>query len=245
MDNAFQEILAGDSDLSRYMSLNYTNTPMQHFWGSPPYHTFVDFMSHPSKVAFYNHLMNYKYSNATGIVTQRGYSKKWQISIDLHTGDTIEENQEGTHPWRDFYDALELKNIWYNNICPQAYTTWFPALYPGASLLAKKLRITYVKDTISSKDQFQHPLERSESDVLLSAHVHVFSPIATWVDVKCSGEVKSRTLAHPGSAIITAPQRNPYTYRLFTSDSYEDGDTFSKDVIDDSHTMYLKFDFIE
>lgn len=252
MDEVFQEIVADDPALSHYFAVNYRDTPIPHFWSRPPKYEVIDLNAtnptlnmHPDKDAFVNHLLNYRYSDVKGVVTQRGYSTKWQISIDLLTGETIEENQEGTYPWREFYNALELKNIWHHELRPRVYNTWFPTLYPGGNLLAKKLRVTYIRDTISRKDQFQHPLERSESNVLLSVHAHIYSPAATWINLKYGDDVQNRTLAYPGAGIVTSPQRHPHEYRVFTSDMYGIDDTFSKDVINDTYTMYLKFDFIE
>lgn len=254
MNDVFQEIIADDPKLSHYFELAHRNTPVPHFWCRPPKLDIIDFgATNPAigmsvgKQNLTDHLLNYKYSNVKGVVTQRGFSKKWQILIDLETGDQIEGNEEGTYPWRDFYDASELKRMWYLDLWPQACNIWFPTLYPGSNALAKKVRITYVKDTISTKAQFLHPYEQSDSNVLLSVHVHIFSPIPTWITLQNESDMQTQThlLSHHGAGIVTSPQRNPYSHRLFTSTSYESGDTFSKDIIDDSHTMYLKFDFIE
>lgn len=248
MDDLLRELVVNDP----YFQQSYREGPTPHFFFAPPATEIVDFETvHPDSVPkiyfdFLTHMINYRYTNVSTMVTQRGFSRKWQTTFDLATSTFTGAHVEGTYPWVEFYGNDVLLDMWERFIRPSAYNAWFPALYPGANHLAKKLRITFVKDQITTKDHFLHPYENADRNVLLSAHMHVFSPVNTVLSLENGGETQNHSLVYEGGGVVTSPQNHQHKYRLYTSATNDLNLPFDKDnLVVDSHTMYFKFDFIE
>lgn len=254
MDTLIQEMIDDDPNIKRF----WRDKPIYHFDhtyhvdDNPDYFPIIDWelgtltgqdRLNLQKYDLYRHISTYRYSRISPKKTQRGVTRKHQITFDLHDKGDLNQTDPSCYPWNEFYDIGQVHDFWVTYVRKAAFNVWLPILDAEAIGLAKRVKVTAVRDNIMTNEEYSHPFELSDDRSLLSVvtYVNSTSPVKYELKNKESGDTVSYLMNRAGYGIVTAPKLMPYEHRISTIGTNEpDDNEIVNGTID-----YLVFDIIE